>query len=98
MVGLVRVDRDCVLDTRHPWRCVLADAVQMHLRTAILKVNYGRHAFNALDHAGSKGGQEKLRGVEGIRASRKIRIQSDLGAFAFCSASVSVRSISIHRV
>jgi hypothetical protein len=98
MVDLVGVDRDFILDARHPWRHILADTVQMNLDAAVLKPNHRRDALDALDHAGRKCGQQKPRGIEGVGTACEIRIEYDFNPFTPGDAPVSGHPVTIYEV
>ncbi len=98
MIDLVGVDSDFIIDTRHLRRHVLANTVKVNLHAAVLKMNHGRYAFDAFDHASGKRGQQKLGRIECIRAAGQVRVQDDFSPFTSGDAAVSVRPTTGHGV
>jgi len=57
------------------------------------KIQHGRNALDALDHAGGNCGEQHFGRVEGIGGARKPSIQSDLRHFGMSNTFVQCRSI-----
>ena len=81
-VGLVRVHHDLVVDAFHPRRDVLPDAMHADLNAAQRELQHRRHAFDALDHAGGKRGEQKFSRVQCIAATGERGVERQRGVLA----------------
>ena len=98
MVVLVCVDRNVIFDTRHLWRHILTESAQLDLHTTALKVNHGRDALDALDHAGRERRQQQFRRIKSVGPAGEIRIQGDFRPLAPGDAPMRVDPVRSYYV